>query len=61
MSLTDTLTKKFVLVSLLMGSFIVAYVVFGFIFTQHMKDEALRINLAGSLRYRSYRMAWLTQ
>ncbi len=60
-SLTNTLTKKFVLISLLIGSFIIAYFFLGFLFTQHIKDEVVRINLAGNLRYRSYRMAWLAQ
>jgi signal transduction histidine kinase/nitrate/nitrite-specific signal transduction histidine kinase len=55
-----SLTAKFIFISSIMVTFLAIYVAAGFIFTHHMKGEAARINLAGQLRYRSFRMAWLS-
>ncbi|MBI5180485.1 MAG: HAMP domain-containing protein, partial [Nitrospirae bacterium] len=61
MHIFNTLTKKFIFISLLIGIFIIAFVYITDEFTNHIKGEAKRINLAGQMRFRSFEMAWLTQ
>ncbi|MEK7788622.1 MAG: hypothetical protein AAB283_01775, partial [Planctomycetota bacterium] len=55
-----SLTAKFIFISSIIVTFLAVYVYAGFVFTHHMKGEATRINLAGQLRDRSFRMAWLS-
>lgn len=55
----NSLTSKFIALSLIILSFFAIYIYSELAFTNHMKGEATRINLAGSLRYRSFEMAWL--
>ncbi len=45
-----SLTAKFIFISSIMLAFIAAYITAGYIFTHHMKGEAVRINLAGRER-----------
>ncbi|MEK6682285.1 MAG: ATP-binding protein [Nitrospirota bacterium] len=57
----NSLTSKFIALSLVILSFFAIYIYSELAFTNHMKGEAVRINLAGSLRFRSLEMAWLTR
>lgn len=61
MSVFRSLTGKYIFISLLILSFIVAYIYTGFVFTRHIRDEATRINLASQLRSRAFEAAWLSQ
>jgi protein-histidine pros-kinase len=54
-----SLASKYIIISLILNSFICVYVYAGFTFTHHIKDEATKINMAGQLRFRSFEMAWL--
>lgn len=45
-----SLSTKYTILSLILLTFIVVYVLAGFVFTQHMKGESRRINLAGRER-----------
>ena len=47
--------------SLLMLVFVLTYVYFGVTFTKEMENDGEMINLAGSLRYRSYKLLAITQ
>lgn len=47
--------------SLLMLAFVLTYVYFGITFTKEMENDGEMINLAGSLRYRSYKLLAITQ
>lgn len=56
-----SLIAKYIIISFLILTFIGIYIYAGYIFTHHMKGEATKINLAGQMRYRSFKMAWLIQ
>jgi len=56
-----SLRGKIIFISLLFIAYISVFVYASFSFTQHMKEEATKINLAGALRWRSFEMAWLAQ
>ena len=56
-----SLTAKFIFISAIVVLFLAIYVYAGFVFTRHMKGEASRVNHAGQLRFRSFKMAWLAQ
>lgn len=56
-----TLTGKFTVISLLILLLITVFVYSSFNFTNHMKGEAARVNLAGQMRLISFEMAWLGQ
>ena len=56
-----SLTAKFILMGSVMLTFLAIYIASGYIFTHHISDEGTRINLAGSLRYRSFEMVWLVR
>ncbi|MBI3354335.1 MAG: PAS domain S-box protein [Nitrospirae bacterium] len=57
----NSLTSKFIALSIIILSFFAIYIYSEFAYTQHMKGEATRIDLAGSLRYRSFEMALLAR
>ncbi|MDA8340499.1 MAG: PAS domain S-box protein [Nitrospiraceae bacterium] len=61
MSKLRSLTIKYIFISLIILAFITIFVYSSFNFTHHMKGEAARINLAGQMRFRSFKMAWLSQ
>ncbi|GAB4413533.1 MAG: hypothetical protein OHK0032_09630 [Thermodesulfovibrionales bacterium] len=54
-----SLISRYILISLILLSFMVAYIYAGFVFTNHIRGDATRINMAGQLRFRSFEMAWL--
>lgn len=54
-----SIKSKFALIAFLAMSFVPIYILAGFIFTHTIKYEARRVNLAGDLRYRSYKMGLL--
>ncbi len=58
MPVLKSLTAKYVFVSLIVLLLISAFVAASFDFTHHMRGEAEKINKAGQLRYRSFKMAW---
>lgn len=45
-----SITSKFIFISIILLSFLTAFVIAGFIFTRHIEGEAKRINLAGRER-----------
>ncbi|MBI5408571.1 MAG: GAF domain-containing protein [Nitrospirae bacterium] len=55
-----SLTAKFIFITLIGIIFWSVYVYIGFRFTEHIRGQATRINLAGQLRFRSFEMAWLS-
>lgn len=57
----NSLTLKFIALSIIIISFFAVYIYSEFVYTQHMKGEAMRIDLAGSLRYRSFEIALLAR
>lgn len=57
----NSFTTKFIFISLILLTFIGLYIYADFRFTQHIKGEATKINMAGQLRFRSFEMAWLIQ
>jgi len=61
MSKLRSLTIKYIFISLIILAFITIFVYASFNFTHHMKGGAARINLAGQMRFRSFKMAWLSQ
>ena len=54
-----SLTGKLVFVGIIALAFTTFYVSAEFMFTEHIRGEATRINMAGNLRFRSLRIAWL--
>lgn len=54
-----SLTAKLIFMGIIMLSFIAIYITATFIFTNQISDNSLRINLAGSLRSRSFEMTWI--
>jgi signal transduction histidine kinase len=54
-----SITTKFILIGLIMIFFTTAYLFWDYRFTQHIKGEATRINIAGQMRFRNFEMAWL--
>lgn len=54
-----SLTAKLIFMGIIMLSFIAIYITATFIFTNQLNDNSLRINLAGSLRSRSFEMTWI--
>lgn len=54
-----SLTAKLIFMGIIMLSFIAIYITATFIFTHQISDNSLRINLAGSLRSRSFEMTWI--
>ncbi|TAN41002.1 MAG: PAS domain S-box protein [Nitrospirae bacterium] len=61
MKFINTLTGKYIIVSLVILSILSAFISASVTFTRHMAGEAATINSAGHLRFRSYQMAWLAQ
>lgn len=53
-----SLALKFTIIAAVMLVFVGIYVYDGFRFTSHIKGEALLIEKAGNLRFRSFEMAW---
>jgi signal transduction histidine kinase len=56
-----SITKKFILGSIIFFLVIVIYIVMDIFAIQHAKSDAIRINFATQLRFRSYEMAWLAR
>lgn len=56
-----TLTAKLLLMGSITVVFFSSFVYLGFLFTHHIKDDAVRINTSGKLRYYSYDMLALTR
>ncbi len=54
-----SITGKFVFISLLILCIISAFIYQSFRLTDHISDEATRINIAGQLRFRQFEIAWL--
>ncbi|MFA4827925.1 MAG: ATP-binding protein [Thermodesulfovibrionales bacterium] len=54
-----SLTTKLIFMGIIMLTFVAVYIIATFIFTNQISDNALRINLAGSLRSRSFEMTWI--
>ncbi len=54
-----SLTAKYILISLILLSFIGIYVYADLVFTYQIKGDVTRINMAGQLMFRSFEMAWL--
>ncbi len=54
-----SLTTKFIFISTILLIYITVVIVLSFLFTNHIRGEATRINLAGQLRFRAFEMAWL--
>lgn len=54
-----SITTKFILIGLIMIFFTAAYLFRDYRFTQHIRGEATRINIAGQMRFRNFEMAWL--
>jgi nitrate/nitrite-specific signal transduction histidine kinase len=61
MAIFNTLTRKFALISIIGLSLIAVYIFAAIQFLHHIKGEGAAINLAGQLRFRSFKMAWLVQ
>lgn len=61
MAIINTITRKFVLLSIVALSLIAVYMYAAILFLHHIKGEGAAINLAGHLRFRSFKMAWLVQ
>lgn len=61
MAIINTLTRKFVLLSIVALILIAVYMYAAILFLHHIKGEGAAINLAGHLRFRSFKMAWLVQ
>jgi PAS domain S-box-containing protein len=57
----NSLTSKFIASSIIILSFFAIYLYSEFIFAQYIKVAAIRIDLAGNLRYKSFEMVWLTR
>lgn len=55
-----SITGRLVLISLLFLLFVGFFIYGGFLFTHHIRDDGTRINLGGSLRFRAFEMAWLS-
>jgi len=56
-----TLTAKLTFLSIIFLAIVGIIIYTGFSLSQHIKDDAARINLAGQLRFRSFEMAWLIE
>lgn len=54
-----SIKSKLVIIAFVGLLIISIYIFSGFRFTNHIKGDATRINLAGQLRFRSFEMAWL--
>ncbi len=54
-----SLTGKLILVAVITLAFTSIYVSAEHIFTSHIRGDATRINMAGNLRYRSFKIGWL--
>lgn len=54
-----SLTRKLVLMGIVMVIAVGIFIAATYIFTQRIEGDATRINHAGRLRYRSFEMAWL--
>lgn len=54
-----SLTGKLMFVGIIALAFTTFYVSAEFMFTEHIRGEATRINMAGHLRFRSFKIAWL--
>ena len=54
-----SLTRKLILMGIVMVIAIGIFIAATYVFTQDIKGDATRINHAGRLRYRSFEMAWL--
>jgi len=54
-----SLTAKLIFMGIIMLTFVAVYIIATFIFTNQISDNALRINLTGSLRSRSFEMTWI--
>ncbi len=61
MSFSKTIAAKLLLLGCSIFIFLSLYVLAGFSLTVHIRDEARQINLAGSLRFRSFESAWLVR
>lgn len=61
MTFFKSLTKKLVAISLILLLFLTISIFSIFTFTKHMRNEALRINVASQLRVHSSEMAWHAQ
>lgn len=59
MHLFNSLTKKFIFISLLILTFVGMFFYGGFVLTNRLQGDATRINLTGHLRFRSLEMALL--
>ncbi|MEW6739585.1 MAG: ATP-binding protein [Nitrospirota bacterium] len=59
MNILKSLTSKFILMGLIMLSFTAAHLFRDYRFTQHIRGEATRVNMAGQMRFRNFEMAWL--
>lgn len=56
-----TISKKYLLISTLFLLLVSSFLYSAYIFTQGIREDALIINITGSLRYRSFETAWLVR
>lgn len=61
MTFFNSLTRKFILASVISLFFLSVFIYSVFYYTQHLRNEAARINVISQLRFRSFEMAWLVQ
>jgi len=61
MTFFNSLTRKFIFVSLILLVFLSVFIYSVSYYTRHLRNEAARINVISQLRFRSYEMAWLVQ
>lgn len=54
-----SLTAKYILIGLTIIFLIVLFTAISFLFTDHIKEDATRVNIAGRERMLSFKMAWL--
>jgi len=59
MKRVKSITTKYIFLGLIALGLIASFISLSFWFTNHIKDDARRINLAGKQRMLSYEMAWL--
>ena len=61
MTFLNSLTRKFVFISIMLLLFLSVFIYSVFYYTHHLRNDTARINVISQLRFRSFEMAWLVQ
>ncbi len=61
MTFSMTLTRQFVVISIILLVFLGVNIYSDFVFTHNMKGKAARIDLAGQLKSKTFEMAWIAE